>query len=61
VYCPDSRNRTRLENTLALIAQGHIKVEELVTERIHLAKAPEAYQMLLDPQAEFLGMVIAWK
>jgi 2-desacetyl-2-hydroxyethyl bacteriochlorophyllide A dehydrogenase len=61
VYCPDSRNRARLESTMKLIAQGHMKIKELVTDRTKLEKAPEAYQMLLEPEAEFLGIVIDWK
>jgi len=61
LYCPDSRNHTRLEATLRLMRKGRIRVEELVTHVIHADKAAEAYTMLLEPSAEFLGVVIDWR
>jgi bacteriochlorophyllide a dehydrogenase len=60
LHCPNSRNRERLLATLALIAEGAMKVEELVTHELALADAPRAYAMLLDPAASFLGVVIRW-
>jgi 3-hydroxyethyl bacteriochlorophyllide a dehydrogenase len=61
LHCPNSRTRARLEATLALIAAGVMKVEELVTHELALSEAPRAYEMLLDPAAASLGMVIRWK
>jgi bacteriochlorophyllide a dehydrogenase len=61
LHCPNSRTRARLEATLGLIAEGAVKVEELVTHELALADAPRAYAMLLDPAAVFLGVVIRWK
>jgi len=61
LHCPNSRTRERLEATLALIAAGAVKVEELVTHEFALSEAPRAYEMLLDPTARSLGMVIRWK
>ena len=60
LHCPNSRTRERLEKTLALVAAGAIKVEQLVTHEFALADAPGAYRMLLDRRAVFLGMVIRW-
>jgi 2-desacetyl-2-hydroxyethyl bacteriochlorophyllide A dehydrogenase len=60
LHCPNSRTRERLERTLGLIAEGAIKVEELVTDEFPLDGAPKAYAMLLDPRARFLGMIIRW-
>jgi threonine dehydrogenase-like Zn-dependent dehydrogenase len=61
LYCPDSRNRERLDATLRLIQEGRIRVQELVTHRVDAASASEAYAMLLDPAAQFLGVVIDWR
>jgi threonine dehydrogenase-like Zn-dependent dehydrogenase len=61
LHCPNSRTRARLEATLALISAGAMKVEELVTHEFALSQAPRAYEMLLDPAAPSLGMVIRWK
>lgn len=60
-YCPNSRTRTRLENTLGLIEQGHIKVKELITHNVDYCDVPDAYQMLLDPSADILGITINWQ
>lgn len=59
-YCPNSRTRSRLENTLQLIEQGHVRMKELVTHEMDLCDAPEAYEMLLEGVGEFLGMVLRW-
>jgi 2-desacetyl-2-hydroxyethyl bacteriochlorophyllide A dehydrogenase len=61
LHCANSRTRERLEATLTLIAEGAVKVEELVTHEFSLSEAPRAYQMLLDPASRSLGMVIRWK
>ena len=61
VHCPNSRTRDRLERTLRLIEQGHIRTDELDTHEFPAEKAEEAYRMLLDPDAEFLGIVLRWK
>ncbi len=61
VYCPDSRNRARLEATLRLIEEGHVRVQELVTHTASYVKAPDLYGMLLDESAGFLGMVLDWR
>lgn len=60
VYCPNSRTRERLEATLGLIASGTLRVGELVTHEIALADSQRAYEMLLDGEAEFLGVNIRW-
>lgn len=61
LYCPDSRNRERLDATLSLIQEGRMHVEELITHRVDAVDVPDAYAMLLDPAAQFLGVVIDWR
>lgn len=60
-YCPNSRTRPRLENTMHLIEQGHIKVKELVTHEIDFRDTPDVYQMLPEPSEKILGVIINWK
>ena len=60
VYCPNSRTRERLESTLELIARGVVEVGGLITHTYTVEQAPEAYALLLDPAAEYLGMIIRW-
>jgi threonine dehydrogenase-like Zn-dependent dehydrogenase len=61
VHCPNSRTRERLERTLALVEGGEMRVEELMTHEFHFEKAPAAYEMLLDPAADHLGILLRWK
>ena len=60
LYCPNSRTRERLEATLALIAEGTLMVGPLTTHRLPVQEAGRAYEMLLDREAEFLGIVLRW-
>jgi 3-hydroxyethyl bacteriochlorophyllide a dehydrogenase len=61
LYCPDSRNRMRLEATLRLMEEGRVRVEELVTHRIRASRAADAYGLLLNPSAVFLGVALEWR
>jgi 2-desacetyl-2-hydroxyethyl bacteriochlorophyllide A dehydrogenase len=61
VHFPNSRNRTRLEATLALMADGALDVGSLVTHTFPVVRAPEAYALLLEPAAEALGIVLDWQ
>jgi threonine dehydrogenase-like Zn-dependent dehydrogenase len=60
LYFPDSRNRGRLEATLQLIQDRVVNVAELVTHEFPVSRAPDAYALLLDPDANALGIVIDW-
>jgi 2-desacetyl-2-hydroxyethyl bacteriochlorophyllide A dehydrogenase len=61
VYFPNSRNRTRLETTLALMAAGALDVGALVTHTFSVARAPEAYALLLGSATESLGILLDWQ
>lgn len=52
LYCPDSRNRVRLEVTLNLIREGILRVEELVTHRFSAGDAADAYALLLQTTSQ---------
>ena len=60
LYCADSRNDERLQETMDLIAGGVMKVEELITHRFSPEQAPVAYNMLLKDRQDFLGLLIEW-
>ena len=58
-HFPNGQRRDRMERTLALIEQGVVKVDELVTHRFAPADAATAYRMLQqDPDT--LGVTIDW-
>jgi 2-desacetyl-2-hydroxyethyl bacteriochlorophyllide A dehydrogenase len=60
VYCPNSRTRARLENTLGLVESGHLNIAELVTHEFRVSEAPHAYNLLLSPSVDSLGIVLNW-
>ncbi|MBN1836421.1 MAG: zinc-binding dehydrogenase [Spirochaetales bacterium] len=60
IHCPNSRTRERLESTLELVARGVLEVDALTTHAHTLEQAPAAYARLLEPAADYLGMIIHW-
>ena len=58
-HFPNGQRRDRMERTLALIEQGVIEVDGLVTDRFAPAEAATAYRML-QHDADVLGVVIDW-
>ena len=58
-HFPNGQARARMERTLALIEQGVIEVEELITHRFAPEEAATAYRLLQD-DAEVLGVMIDW-
>lgn len=52
--------RPRMEATLALLADGTLKVRELVTHTFAGAQADKAYRMIRDRSEPFLGVVLQW-
>jgi threonine dehydrogenase-like Zn-dependent dehydrogenase len=61
LHCPNSRTHDRLVETIGLIERGALRVEALVTDELELSEVPRAYAMLLDPTAEYLGILIRWR
>jgi 2-desacetyl-2-hydroxyethyl bacteriochlorophyllide A dehydrogenase len=61
VYFPNSRNRMRLEATLALMAANALDVSVLITHTFPVARAPEAYALLLGSATESLGILLDWQ
>jgi len=58
-HFPNGQRRDRMERTLALIEQGVVKVDELVTHRFAPADAATAYRML-QHDGNVLGVTIDW-
>jgi len=61
VYCPNNSKIDRLKNTLQLVADGKMHIQEMVTHTFPYEQAQDAYRLLLEKQSEFLGVVLAWK
>ena len=60
VYFPNGYAYDRLKNTLSLIEEGKMVVDELITHEFGHREAPEAYGMINEKSEEFLGIVIRW-
>ncbi len=54
-------NRSRMEATLALMAQGKIRLRPLVTHLVPFAAAPEMYALLQTPGQAFMGITLDWQ
>lgn len=53
-------NRQRMEATLALMAEGLIRLRPLVTHLVPAARGPEMYSMILGKSEPFLGICLDW-
>lgn len=61
VYCPNSSTPDRLRNTLDLLAQGAMHLQELVTHTFPFREAPKAYKLIEEKSADFLGIILDWR
>ena len=61
LYTPGGWTRARLEQTLAWIAQGKLQIQNKITHRWPIARAVEAFELLINKQEPFLSMVIDWE
>ncbi|UCH32922.1 MAG: zinc-binding dehydrogenase [Armatimonadota bacterium] len=60
LYAPGGWTRRRLERTLDWIVKGHLRVLDKITHRWPVARAAEAYDLLVRRHEPFLAMVIDW-
>lgn len=50
----------RMDETLQLVAAGHLQTLPLITHHFPVAKAAEAWQMIVDRREPFLGVILDW-
>ncbi len=53
-------NRTRIEATLQLMAEGKLNLRPLITQLVPFTAAPEIYNRLLQKSASHLGVTFHW-
>jgi 2-desacetyl-2-hydroxyethyl bacteriochlorophyllide A dehydrogenase len=58
---PRWTNRANLKLVLQLMAQGRIRIDELITDIVRPADAPAMYEKLGRSRQESLGVVIDWR
>lgn len=49
-----------MEEVLRLIAHGQLKLDSLISHRLPLERAAEAYAQIMDPAAETLGVILQY-
>ena len=60
LHCPSGWRRERMDRTLQLIASGEIETRSLITHRFPAREAKVAWDLIMDRQEEFLGIVLEW-
>ena len=53
-------SRARMEATLALMAAGRMRLRPLITHLLPAGRGPEAYEMIQQKSAPFLGIALDW-
>ena len=61
LHSPSGWKQQRMDETLALIASGHLDTASLITHRFPVDQAPEAWQLILDRTETVLGVVLTWE
>jgi threonine dehydrogenase-like Zn-dependent dehydrogenase len=60
LHSPSGWQIHRMDETLALIAAGHLEVESLITHRFPVEQAAEAWKLILDRDKPSLGVLLTW-
>ncbi len=58
-YVRWTENRN-MEEFLRLVAQGRVQIDPLITHRFPLEDAPKAYEVIMDPAANSLAVVVKY-
>ncbi len=60
LHSPSGWEQRRMDETLALIASGHLQTEPLITHRFPVEQAAEAWKLILERTDPVLGVVLTW-
>jgi len=61
LHAPSGWTSERLSATLALLSQGALQTEPLITHRFPMRRAAEAFDLILSRREPFLGVVLDWE
>lgn len=59
-HAPSGWEQRRMDETLALIASGHLDTLGLVTHRLPVDAAPEAWRLIVERTETVLGIILEW-
>ena len=60
LHCPSGWQRARMDQTLQRIASGDLDTKPLITHRYPAREAKAAWDLIMNRQEEFLGIVLEW-
>lgn len=60
LHSPSGWEQRRMDETLALIAGGHLQTEPLITHRFPAERAADAWDLILQRRGPVLGVVLTW-
>ncbi len=60
-HAPSGWQQQRMDETLALIASGHLDTESLITHRFPVDQAPEAWKLICERKETVLGVLLTWE
>lgn len=61
LHTPSGWTKGRMDATLALLEQGHLKTLPLITHRFLATQAAEAFDLILSRREPVLGVVLDWE
>ena len=60
LHSPSGWQKDRMDETLALVAQGVLRTEPLITHRFPVERAAEAWKLILERTETVLGVILTW-
>ena len=60
LHCPSGWTRPRMDQTLQRIERGDLETKSLITHRFPAHEARAAWDLIVNRQEEFLGIVLEW-
>jgi bacteriochlorophyllide a dehydrogenase len=60
LHSPSGWLPQRMDETLALIAEGHLETEPLITHRFPVERAADAWRLILERSEPVLGVLLEW-
>ncbi|MDR3710408.1 MAG: zinc-binding alcohol dehydrogenase [Capsulimonadaceae bacterium] len=61
LHAPAGWNKQRMDETLALLAAGHLDTLSLITHRFPVSKAGDAFDLILNRRENVLGVILDWE
>ncbi len=59
-HAPSGWQQQRMDDTLALIATGHLQTEPLITHHFPVARAADAWDLIVKRTEPVLGVILDW-